>query len=71
MKSSHADITTDPKWIAEQTDRLAGWELLQRHCGRGGHELSERVLTDKLAMPVSFWHGMIRQIKRRHSNAKN
>ena len=71
MKPSRADITTNPKWIAEQTDRLAGWELLQRHCGRGGHELSERVLTDKLAMPVSFWHGMIRQIKRRYPNAKN
>ena len=71
MSRFHFDITTDPKWIAEQTNRLLAWELLQRYCGRGSNELRYHALTDKLAMPVSFWHGMIRQIKRRHSNAKN
>ena len=71
MNPSQPDITTNPKWIAEQTDRLIAWELLQRYCGRGSNELRYHALTDKLAMPVSFWHGMIRQIKHRHPNAKN
>jgi hypothetical protein len=71
MKAYRADITTNPKWIAEQTDRLLAWELLQRYCGRGSSELRYHDLTDKLAMPASFWHGMIRKIRHRHPNAKN
>jgi hypothetical protein len=71
MNPSQTDITTNKKWIAKQTDRLVAWELLQRYCGRGSNEMPYYRLTDKLAIPVSFWHGMIRKIKRRHSNAKN
>lgn len=69
MKSCPDDITTDPLWQAEQTDRLIAWECLQTALGGGSREVSAKHLTDKLAVPGTFWSDMIKRIKRRH-NAK-
>lgn len=69
MNSSPADITTDPQWQAEQTDRLIAWECLQCAIGGGGREVNAKQLADKLALPGTFLPDMLKKIKRRH-NAK-
>jgi hypothetical protein len=65
------DPTSSLDWRLQHTDRLIAWEVLQSYMGRGHPQLTEKELSDRVAMPAVCWHVMIRKIKRRLSNAKN
>lgn len=42
------DITTNPAWQAEQTDRLLGFEILQRSLRACYHPMGSADLADKI-----------------------
>lgn len=64
-----SDVTTDPQWVEEQTDRLIAWECLQAHIGGGSGEITKMALMDKLAVPSSYWYDMMGKIRRAYANA--
>lgn len=59
------DITTDPEWLRESTDRLIGWELLQKVLGNSPGDMQEAELMEKIGAGRCFWYDMTRRLRNR------
>lgn len=48
------DVTTDPRWINEQIDRLLGWEVLQREFMGASEPMEILHLCDSIGVNKGF-----------------
>lgn len=63
MKSS--DITLDPKWQAEQMDRLLGFEILTRSLTAQYQPMSPELLADKIGAHKGIAFTIIQNLQRK------
>jgi hypothetical protein len=67
MRSSR-DITNNPEWIAEQTDRLLGFEVLTKLLTSDPRPIAPGFLADKIAMHKGYSHKILSDIRTRQLN---
>jgi hypothetical protein len=63
MKSS--DVTLDPKWQAEQMDRLLGFEILTRSLTAQYQPMSPELLADKIGAHKGIAFTIIQNLQRK------
>ncbi len=63
MKPSELDCTRDPKWLAEQMDRLLGFEILVRTLNASYQPMDPEVLSDKIGADKGLTHSIIKSIQ--------
>lgn len=63
MKSS--DVTLDPKWQAEQMDRLLGFEILTRTLTAQYQPMSPELLADKIGAHKGLAFTIIQNLQRK------
>lgn len=68
MRSSQ-DITNNPEWIALQTDRLLGFEVLTKLVTSDPRPIPPGSLADKIGMHKGYSHTILSDIRTRQLNA--
>lgn len=71
MNPSATDITLNPKWLEENSNRLIAFEILQRHLFARHQEMPPEVLADKIGMDKGFSHKVIQRIKHTFLNGQD
>jgi hypothetical protein len=59
------DVTTDPKWINEQIDRLLAWEVLQREFMCVSEPMEILHLCDSIGVNKGFVHSTLVSIRKK------
>lgn len=62
------DVTTDPVWVAEQMDRLLGFEVLNMAVSGDPTPIAPHVLADKIGVYKGLPHRIITGIASRFNN---
>lgn len=63
VTDTSSDITTDPKWIEEQIDRLLGWELLRRELMCDVTPVETIELCDSIGVNKGYVHTVLQSVK--------
>jgi hypothetical protein len=58
------DITLDPRWLEEQSDRLLGFEVLTRVLAARYQPMSPEVLSDKVGLDKGFAFSVLKSIQK-------
>lgn len=66
MNPSRSDITLDPQWQVEQSDRLLGFELLKRALKSQFQPLSDYDLTDRIGVHRASVTFLIQRLRKTH-----
>jgi len=63
------DITYNRDWVAEQVDRLLGFEVLKKACTADPLPIPPALLADKIGLNKGFSYNLISKINNRQANA--
>ena len=69
MRSSR-DITNNPEWIAEQVDRLLGFEVLTKLLTADPRPIPPGSLADKIGVYKGYSHSILSDISTRKLNGQ-
>ncbi len=58
------DVTIDPAWLLEQTDRLLGFEVLQHALKADFHGMDATKLAERVALDKNVSYRITQRIKR-------
>jgi hypothetical protein len=64
MNCSEVDCTLDPVWLADQQDRLLGFEILTRTLKASYQPIAPEVLSDKIGADKGLTHKIVKEIQR-------
>jgi len=65
MPHSDTDPSVDADWQAEQTDRLLGFEVLQRVMRADYHPVNADALADKVGIDKNLTHRILENLRRK------
>ena len=61
------DTTKDKLWVAEQVDRLTGFEVLKKVCTADPTPVPPALLADKLGLNKGFSYNMMVNISKKYA----